>query len=122
MEAGADGYLLKDADGDFLVQALQAVQRGDIPLHPGVTSYLVKKVSGHYEFDNIMDLTDREGEVLQLAAKGYSNKVIAKTLSISEGTAKVHMSNILSKLKAGSRTEAVVLAVQRGLISVGDYI
>jgi NarL family two-component system response regulator LiaR len=119
LEAGADGYLLKDADGEALLEAIHAVQQGDMPIHPQVTRYLMGSVTRYN--NGKRPLTEREKEVLQLVAKGLSNQAIAQALSLSRGTVKVHVSNILSKLKASSRTEAAVQALHLGLImSVKD--
>jgi NarL family two-component system response regulator LiaR len=115
LEAGADGYLLKDADGDALLDAIHAVRRGDMPIHSQVTRHLVGSVTKRK--DGNSHLTEREKEVLQLVAKGLSNKAIAQVLNLSNGTVKVHVSNILGKLKASSRTEAAVQALQSGLIA-----
>jgi len=116
MEAGADGYLLKDADGEALLQAIRAVRNGDVPLHPRVARHLVKGSPGK-DFRQARSLTHREREVLRLVAKGLSNRAVARELNICEGTVKVHVSNILSKLNMSSRTEAAVWAVQSGLVS-----
>jgi NarL family two-component system response regulator LiaR len=120
IQAGADGYLLKDADGDALLQAIHAVQQGDVPLHPYVTRHLVSNVTKHRDTTGMGHLTEREREVLGLVAKGLSNKAVARALNLSEGTARIHVSNILGKLNALSRTEAAVRAVQLGLISPGQ--
>lgn len=118
LEAGADGYLLKDADGEALLQAIQAVQRGDTPLHPGVTGHLIKRVTEENEHNGSNGhLTEREEEVLKLVARGLSNQAVAEVLQLSKGTVKVHVSHILSKLNVTSRTQAAMLAVQMGLIS-----
>jgi len=117
MRAGADGYLLKDADGEALLHAIEAAKRGDLPLHPAVTRYLIRGVANSSKEANNGQLTGREQEVLSLIAKGMSNQAIAQTLQLSKGTVKVHVSNILSKLQATSRTEAAMLAIQKGLIS-----
>jgi NarL family two-component system response regulator LiaR len=118
IEAGADGYLLKDADGEVLLQAIHAVQEEDMPLHPRVARHLVKgDVARHRNTNRAGHLTDREKDVLRLMVKGLSNKGIAQDLNLSEGTVKVHVSNILSKLNVSSRTEAAVRAIQMGLIS-----
>jgi DNA-binding NarL/FixJ family response regulator len=119
IKAGADGYLLKDADGEALLRAIQMVQTGGMPLHPAVTNYLLKSLIQSKSAENQNQLTGREKEILLLVAKGLSNQGVAETLAISKGTVKVHMSNILSKLNASSRTEAVFSAAQRGLISPG---
>lgn len=116
LEAGADGYLLKDADGEALLQAIQAVQRGDMPLHPRVARYLFKAGLKPVEINGTERLTGREKEVLQLVAKGLSNKEVAHNLSLSEGTVKLHLSHILGKLSMSSRTEAAVWASQAGLV------
>jgi DNA-binding NarL/FixJ family response regulator len=120
LQAGADGYLLKDADGDALLQAIHAVQQGNAPLHPSVARHLVSNVTQDKGADGISHLTEREKEVLRLVAKGLSNKAVARALNLSEGTTRIHVSNILGKLNALSRTEAAVKAVQLGLISLGQ--
>jgi len=115
MAAGADGYMLKDADGEALLQAIQDVQNGDMPLHPSVARYLIQRTApANSHPENL--LTEREKEVLTWVARGLSNKAVANTLSLSSGTVKVHVSNILSKLQVNSRTEAAMLALQTGLI------
>jgi NarL family two-component system response regulator LiaR len=118
MQAGADGYLLKDADGDALLQAIHAVQQGDMPLHPYVTRHLVSNVTQPRDTTEMGHLTEREREVLGLVAKGLSNKAVARALNLSEGTTRIHVSNILGKLNALSRTDAAVRAVQMGIISL----
>jgi DNA-binding NarL/FixJ family response regulator len=120
LEAGADGYLLKDADGEALLQAIDAVQQGNMPLHPGVTHHLIKSMAKRNGGQSGGKLTDREKEVLQLVAKGWSNQKVAQALNLSPGTVKVHMSNILSKMNVASRLEAAMLAIKKGLISADD--
>lgn len=117
MGAGANGYLLKDADGEALLQAIHAIQRGDMPIHPQVAPHLIRNNTVCQGMGRNRSLTDREKEVLQLVGQGLSNKAIAQVLNLSEGTVKVHVSNILSKLNASSRTEASVRGLQIGLIS-----
>lgn len=117
MEAGADGYLLKDADGGALLQAVHAVQQGDMPIHPRVAQHLVRDFTKHDDTNGNKCLTEREKEILQLVSQGLSNKAIAQILSLSAGTVKVHVSNIFEKLGVSNRTEASVLALQMGLIS-----
>lgn len=117
LEAGADGYLLKDADGEVLLQAIKAVQHGDMPLHPRVARHLFKGIMGQVEADRLERLTEREKEVLTLVAKGWSNRAVAEALDLSQGTVKIHVSNILSKLNVSTRTEAAVWAAQVGLVS-----
>jgi DNA-binding NarL/FixJ family response regulator len=115
LKAGANGYLLKDADGTMLLQAIQAVQKGGMPLHPTITPYLVKETrqNGH---NGETCLTKRETGVLTLMARGLSNKAIAQTLQLGEGTVKIHVSNILTKLNMTSRTEAATWAIEVGLV------
>lgn len=120
MEAGADGYLLKNADGEALLQAVKAVQRGEMPLDPSVTRYLVERRTKQNGTNGHGHLTEREKEVLNLVSKGLSNQAIGEALHLSTGTVKVHVSNILSKLNVASRTKAAMLAIQRGLVSPGE--
>jgi NarL family two-component system response regulator LiaR len=117
MEAGANGYLLKDADGDALLRAIHAVQQGDAPLHPRVAQHVVRNARKRKDANGNRPLTEREREVLRLVTGGLSNKAIAQALNLSEGTVKVHVSNIFKKLNVSSRTEASVRALQTGLIS-----
>ena len=120
MEAGANGYLLKDADGAALLQAVHAVQRGDMPIHPRVTQYLVTNFAKRDDANGNKSLTEREKQILRLVSQGLSNKAIAQSLCLSAGTVKVHVSNILEKLGVSNRTEASVLALQMGLISSSE--
>ena len=115
MKAGADGYMLKDAHGDTLLKAMYDVQQGDMPIHPHVAPHLFKREAKRKKTREGRALTDRELEVLRLVVKGRSNKAVAQALGITEGTAKLHVSSILQKLKVASRTEAAVEAVRRGL-------
>jgi DNA-binding NarL/FixJ family response regulator len=121
VKAGANGYLLKDANGETLLQAIQAVQRGGMPLHPSVTRYLLKDVSPP-QSNGHTHLTEREKEILKLVTRGLSNKEIAQILKLSDGTVKVHVSNILSKLNVASRTEAATWALQMGLVSLEEPV
>lgn len=119
LKAGANGYMLKDADGVMLLQAIQAVQKGGTPLHPTIAKYLLEETqynghSGH------TPLTQREKEVLSLVVRGLSNKEIAQALQVCEGTIKIHVSNILTKLNTTSRTEATARAIQIGLVSLEE--
>lgn len=119
MKAGANGYLLKDADGEALLRAIQTVQTGGMPLHPAITGYFLKNIIQSNGTEKKDQLTEREKEILHLVAKGLSNQGVAEALRITKGTVKVHISNILSKLNASSRTEAAFWATQMGLISPG---
>ena len=117
MQAGADGYLLKDADGNALLQAVHAVQQGAMPIHPHVAPHLVKNLKKREEVNGTASLTEREKEILRLVSQGLSNRAIAQDLSLSVGTVKVHVSHILGKLDVSNRTEASMRALQMGLIT-----
>jgi DNA-binding NarL/FixJ family response regulator len=116
VRAGAQGYLLKGAPRDELFNAIRVVSGGGSLLQPVVASKLLQRLTE--PAPPAEALTEREQEVLALLAQGRPNKEIAATLSISERTVKFHVSSILSKLGAGNRTEAVTLAVQRGLVDL----
>jgi DNA-binding NarL/FixJ family response regulator len=115
IQAGADGYLLKDADGEALLAAIYAVLRGDLPIHPHVTRYLVGSAGDSKGVRGSLSLTEREKEVLQLVVKGLSNSAIGHALGISPSTAKGHVSRVFAKLNVASRTEAAVQAMKLGL-------
>jgi DNA-binding NarL/FixJ family response regulator len=114
LEAGASGYLLKDAEADQVVDAIRQAHRGEMPLGPAVSRQLARAVSapGRAALDS---LTAREHEVLLLLAGGMSNREIAHQLSIGERTARTHVSSILDKLGLRSRTQAALFAIQQGL-------
>jgi DNA-binding NarL/FixJ family response regulator len=116
LRAGAQGYLLKDASAEELVTAIRAVHEGQTLLAPPVAARLVSGVSG--AGGGPEPLTQRELEVLMLLGRGRSNAEIADALAIAPRTAKVHVQNILGKLGAANRTEAVSLAVRRRLITL----
>ena len=119
IKAGATGYLLKDASRDELFHAVRAAHRGATPLHPKVASRVLGRLAqlSHHAAGAEV-LTIREVEVLRLMSQGAANKEIAASLSISNGTARSHVSNILKKLGASDRTEAVIKAAQKGIISL----
>lgn len=111
LQAGARAYFLKDIKGQDLINAIRAVDAGQRPLPPEIASRLAERV-------HRSDLSPRELEILKLIAKGHSNKEIAAELEISEGTVRVHASNIIGKLGCGDRAQAVAEAFQRGIIYV----
>lgn len=111
LASGAQGYLLKSSTGDDLIPAIRAVAAGGQWIPRDVASRLA--VRREYE-----RLTQREIEVLREIARGRANKEIAATLAISENTVKDHLKNILAKLQVAARTEAVTVAVQRGIIEL----
>jgi DNA-binding NarL/FixJ family response regulator len=121
IEAGARGYLLKGARKDEVMSAIRAASRGEALLPPVVAGKLVERFTQMAqrqpaEMDEV--LTERELEVLRLMAQGARNKEIAFDLDITERTAKAHVSSILGKLGASDRTEAVTLALRKGLITL----
>lgn len=122
LRAGAVGYLLKDVTKEKLYEALRAAARGEYFLMPSITAKVVAELSRSYRpekrTENLLaePLSRREIEVLNLAATGASNREIAETLVIAEGTVKNHMRNILSKLYARDRMQAVLKAREMGLI------
>jgi NarL family two-component system response regulator LiaR len=119
IRAGALSYLLKDIDPDDLSDAIRRAARKEAVLNPHVAARLMQEVRGGRraeEYNPLNELTDREMEVLQEIASGKSNADIAATLFISEKTVKTHITNILSKLHLSDRTQAAVLAWQRGVV------
>ncbi|EEM81012.1 MULTISPECIES: response regulator [Bacillus] len=120
LRAGASGYILKDVEPDQLVEAIRSAYKGNIQLHPDIANALLSQtlpVEEKEEEPSIVDvLTARENEVLQLLAKGMSNKEIASVLVITEKTVKAHVSSILSKLNLSDRTQAALYAVKNGIV------
>jgi len=120
LRAGAKGYLLKDVSLEELVGAIRTVNEGGSLVRPAVTDRVLKGLERlHPEFSSLDrpdPLTDRETEILRLMAGGYSNKEIANSLNVAEGTVKNHVSNILSKLGVRDRTRAVLKALELGII------
>ena len=120
LKAGAKGYLLKDVSLEQLVGAIQAVAAGGSLVQPAVTQRLLSGLEGlQNEFVSLEQpdpLTDRETEILRLMAGGFSNKEIANSLGVAEGTIKNHVSNILSKLGVRDRTRAVLKAFELQLV------
>jgi DNA-binding NarL/FixJ family response regulator len=118
LEAGATGYLLKDSDADDVAVAVRAAHRGELKLDPVIARRLMSSLRATPGDDPIAELTSRELEVLRLVATGKPNKQIATELSISERTARTHVSRILRKLRLSSRTQAALWAVREGLVQV----
>lgn len=109
LQAGAQAYLLKDTPRAELLDVIRAVARGQRRLPPEVAARLMERMHSQA-------LTEREVDVLRLLARGKSNKAIGADLHIGEGTVKFHVNNILGKLGAADRTQAVTIALQRGII------
>ncbi|MGD9020986.1 MAG: response regulator transcription factor, partial [Lysobacterales bacterium] len=120
IKAGAKGFLLKDVSLDELVAAIKTVAEGGSAVKPAVTERLLKGLENmHTDFmslDRPDPLTERETEILRLMAGGYSNKEIANSLGVAEGTVKNHVSNILSKMGVRDRTRAVLKAFEMDLL------
>ena len=117
--AGAQGYILKGAPREDIFKAIRVVQAGGSLWQPPVASKLRQHLSGQTtQAAAAIDLTPREFEVLHLLAQGKSNKQIAAELVITERTTKFHVSSILAKLEAANRTEAVMIAAQRGWVNL----
>lgn len=123
LRSGASGFLLKDADGDQLVEAVRVIAAGDALIAPSVTRRLISEFADRPELAEIKgldDLTEREVEVLGLVANGLSNTEIGEALFVSESTVKTHVSHILTKLQLRDRVQAVVAAYESGLVTPGS--
>jgi DNA-binding NarL/FixJ family response regulator len=126
LKAGAAGFLLKDARPEQLIEAIRAVSSGDSVVAPSTTRRLIDRFVQHIpdedqQTNDALDtLTAREGEVLELVARGMSNGEIAGMLYVSEATVKTHVGRILSKLDLRDRVQAVVFAYETGLIKSGQ--
>jgi DNA-binding NarL/FixJ family response regulator len=118
LQAGASGYLLKDADADEVAAAIRSAYRGELQLDPAVAKRLMSSLRAGPQSDSAADLTARELEVLSLVGAGKANKTIAAELDMSERTARTHVSNILRKLGLSSRTQAALWAVREGIVDV----
>jgi DNA-binding NarL/FixJ family response regulator len=118
LEAGAAGYLLKTVSADELADAIRRVHLGESVLSPQVAAKVLARFQGKAQAARPVSLSQRELQVLELAADGASNKQIATRLSISERTVHAHMRHIFDKLGVASRTEAVVRGVREGWLKV----
>ena len=124
LEAGAAGYLLKNVSGKDLISAIRAVYAGEAVLHPTIA----QKIFGHLsatgrktsEPTQLSGVSEREMEILRLAAKGMSNQDIANKLFLSRRTVQAHLGNIFRKMDVGSRTEAVLQALRKGWLGLDD--
>jgi DNA-binding NarL/FixJ family response regulator len=126
LEAGAAGYLLKNVRGRDLIEAVRAVHAGESVLHPVIARKVIDRFarppSKPPEEHGLKQLTERELEILKLAAKGMNNKEIAGHLNLSIRTVQAHLSTVFSKMQVGSRTEAVVQALQKGWLTLEDTL
>ncbi len=115
IQAGVDGYLLKDTPPNQIIQALGMIMRGRSVYSDSINSSLV---SGYLKSEGVGDLTAREAEVLQLTADGQPNEVIAQRLGISEKAIHLHLGRIYSKLGVTGRADAIIQAAKRGLVVI----
>lgn len=117
VQAGANGYLLKTTTPEDLLSAIREVHQGGAPLDPAITNIVLRKLSGDFAETGfeVGDLTEREISVLKLLAKGYSDRRIAETLSISIRTVSTHVHSILGKLGLENRTQAALYALRNDL-------
>ena len=115
LEAGASGYLLKDADVDEVAVAVRAAHRGELQLDPAVARQLTAALRPAATDVGAAALTSRELDVLRLLGEGYANKAIAAELGITERTTRTHVSSILAKLGLSSRTQAALWATREGI-------
>jgi len=112
IRAGAAGFVVKNMDLQQLLEAIRRVHSGKRYVPPELTARMGER--------NLIPLSERETEVLALIAKGRSNKEIGSALGVTEGTVKIHVTNIFSKLNVTARTEALVVAVQRGIMDIPE--
>src|SRR6266571_190090 len=122
LDAGAAGFLLKNVHGQELIQAIRAVARGESVLQPSIAEKMMRRLSARPDLAPRLPnlISEREFDVLRLAARGLPNKEIAARMGLSIRTVHSHLANIFMKMQVGSRTEAILLALRQGLISLQD--
>jgi len=128
LEAGAAGFLLKNIHGQELINAIRAISRGESVLQPLLAEKMMRRVGAQFMAPSRANptthpselLSERELDVLRLAARGLPNKEIARRLGLSIRTVHSHLANIFTKMQVGSRTEAVLLSLREGIISLQD--
>ncbi|MFC1929859.1 response regulator [Chloroflexota bacterium] len=119
IEAGARAYLLKDSPREEMFRAIRVVSEGGSLIEPAVAGKVLDRFAQLSRQVQVPEsLSEREVEVLRLIAKGYGNKIIATSLSISESTVKTHIQSIFNKLEVNDRTEAVTEAIKKGIITL----
>lgn len=117
LQAGANGYVLKTASPSEIIRAVKDVHAGNSALDPVIVEKIMDQIDTGKQRTPVEELTERELEVLELVAQGFTNKAIGIQLGISDRTVQGHLSHIFDKLRANSRTEAVMRAVSRGWLS-----
>ena len=122
IDAGASGYLLKDSDPEDLIRAIHQVNRGESSLHPVVARRLLQQLQqpAPKKAPEREELTERELEVLKYIAQGNSNQQIAEIMVVSKATVHTHVSRILSKLQVASRTQAALIALKEGYVTLSN--
>lgn len=121
IKEGADGYLLKDAPSDQVIEAVRTVYRGESVIHPSLTKKLMNYHQQQLQVEKTESaLTERERDVLICLVEGLTNKEIGERLFVSEKTVKIHVSNIFKKLNVKSRSQVVIHAVQHRLVPFPD--
>ncbi|MGA2158595.1 MAG: response regulator transcription factor [Dehalococcoidia bacterium] len=124
LEAGAAGYLLKESSGEELIEAIRQVMTGEPVLHPKIMKKVLNRLRSPVEEQSAQVpgevLSDREMEVLRLAAKGMSNMEIADSLTLSVRTVQTHLRSIFNKLGVGSRSEAIVYGLKKGWLTLEE--
>ena len=124
LEAGAAGYLLKDSSGEELIEAIRQVMTGEPVLHPKIMKKVLNRLRSPVEEQATQPagevLSDRETEVLRLAAQGMSNMEIADSLTLSVRTVQTHLRSIFNKLGVGSRSEAIVFGLKKGWLTLEE--
>ena len=124
LEAGAAGYLLKDSSGEELIEAIRQVMTGEPVLHPKIMKKVLNRLRSPVEEQATQAageiLSDRETEVLRLAAQGMSNMEIADSLTLSVRTVQTHLRSIFNKLGVGSRSEAIVFGLKKGWLTLEE--
>jgi NarL family two-component system response regulator LiaR len=122
LEAGAAGFLLKNVHGEELIEAIRAVSRGESVLQSSVVEKIMRRLSARPDTvdRSTAALSEREFDVLRLAARGLANKEIADRLGLSIRTVHAHLASIFTKMHVGSRTEAVLQALRQGMIALQD--
>jgi DNA-binding NarL/FixJ family response regulator len=125
LQAGASGYVLKNAPSEELVRAVRAVARGESALDPAVSAKVMAQLARGKPpgaQTAVEGLTERELVVLRLAARGYTNRAIGRQLGISDRTVQGHLANIFGKLGVNTRTEAVLLAMKQGWLTLDEAV
>jgi DNA-binding NarL/FixJ family response regulator len=118
LQAGANGYVMKDADADQIIAAVRSIHHGQTALDPAVARMLIAPPAANSAAALTEALSEREHDVLELAARGLTNRGIGAELTISDRTVQGHLANIYAKLQVNSRTEAVTKAIQLGLFQL----